>query len=1111
MRCDTENPDDARFCDGCGSPVTRACPACQAPARPNAKFCNQCGTAMDAQPKPALPVPLIAIGQRKHVTILFADVRGSTELVRSLDPEEALARIDPVVQAAAAAVARFGGIVNEVQGDGIMALFGAPLAAEDHPVCACLAARAILQGLPPGIEMRVGVHSGEVVIRVSGRDASDYSAIGPAVYFTKRLEQSADPGTARISADTARLTRGYTDLHPLGLIQAKGWDEPVEMFELLHATDRPSWEVRSAGSLNGFVGREPELAALSAALMRATLGQTQAVTVVADAGVGKSRLAHEFLQCATARGTRVVRAAAAVHAGTVPFHVAAELLRSWIGAMPGDDRAALSRRFDQAAAISTPPGVTLDVAALYSLLDLPVLDGPDHEAWTALDPAQRRRRLVDATRSVILREAAQNTLIVLVEDLHWVDEASLELVRALVVGAGPTRLLLFATTRPDRQPDWASRSNSAIVRLEPLERAQSEALLRQLVGDAPELAALRARIIASAEGTPLFLEEMARSLTESGALVRSPARVQLTERVDAISIPASIQGIVASRMDRLPASQLRLLQTASVLGKDVRTDVLRAVSQLPPAQMEADLAALQSAEFLYETSLGTREAYTFKHAVTQTVAYDTLLRAERRTLHARALSALERLSGDRVGEMLERLSDHAIAGEIWHAAHRYSLGAGRRANERFAWPEAVTYLDRALDAVGHFEDAREAALAGIDVRLALRIALGATGNLDRCLAVMDDARRLAAWVGDTVQVAQIDGYVCMLLTSLGSLDDAVTAGQRGTAAAAAAGHPPSALNLAFALGQAYWFQGRFTEAAATLSRSLPKIRGTMRLSSTGTIGTASVLTLVALSKTHAMLGEFDRALALGAEARAIAADTQRPYDVAYATVAPGFAYMMQDAPDEAVEVMEEGLEVARGAGILLLLPSIARYLGRAYAAAGPAEKGVALLDEALALTRDNRLTGLTAWCSAALGHAHMAGDMARAEAALTEALAIATEHGYAPVQAQALRALGELHLRAGDAGAAEAALRQAVTLTAGMRMRPDLAAAHRLLAEALRALGRTTEAAAEDAAAASIRLALLPLPDRVHGGEKPTLPSAIESAATPSTVTTSTAKSEQIP
>lgn len=692
------------------------------------------------------------------------------------------------------------------------------------------------------------------------------------------------------------------------------------------------------------------------------------------------------------------------------------------------------------------------------------------------------------TRGVLLREAAQNPLIVLVEDLHWVDEASLELLSALVTGAGVTRLLLFATTRPDqlpgRFPDWAARSNSTVLRLEPLERAESEALLQQLVGDAPELALLRARIIAQAEGTPLFLEEMARSLTESGALVHVPAQVHLNRRADDISIPASVQGIVASRMDRLPATQRRLLQTASVLGKDVRTEVLRVICHVPSGQMDADLTALQAAEFLYETSLGTREVYTFKHAVTQSVAYDTLLRAERRTLHAEALSALERMSGDRLGEMLERLSDHAMAGEVWPAAQRYSLGAGRRANERYSWPEAIGYFDRALEATGHFENAHEAALAGIEIRLGLRVAVAATGNLDRCLAILEEARRLAAWVGDTIQVAQIDGYSCMMLTSLGALDQAVAAGERGTVSAA--GHAPSMLNLAFGLGQAYWFQGRFAAAQATLSSSLPSIHGPMRLSSTGTNGTVSVLTLVALSKTHAMMGEFGPALALAAEAHAIAAHTQRPYDLAYATVASGFAHMMLDAHEDAVAVLEQGLQIARRAGILLLLPSIARYLGRAYAGAGAAEKAHALLHEALTLTKSQRLIGLTVWCNAALGHAHMDGDAALAEAALREALAVAADHGYAPVQVQTLRALGQLHLRAGNGSAAEAALRHAATLAEGMNMRPDLAAARRLLADALRALGRPGEAAAEDTAAAAISLALCPPADDSRASSDPT-------------------------
>ena len=501
------------------------------------------GDAPAAVPAPVASMPaLLVVGERKHVTVLFADVRGSTAMVRQLDPEEALSRIDPVVRAAAEAVSRFGGIVNEVQGDGIMALFGAPMAAEDHPVRACLAAMALLQNLPAGIELRVGIHTGEVVVRPSGRDASDYAAIGPVVYFAKRLEQAAEPGTALVSTEVAQLTRGYVDLRPLGPVQAKGWDEPVPMFQLLNATARPSWEVRSTASLSPFIGRDAELGALSSALMRATLGRAQAVALVADAGLGKSRLAHEFLQTAAARGIRVMHAAAGAHTQHAPFRIAADLMRSWIGAQAEDNQAALSRRLDQAVAIGDPRDV--DEPALQFLLDLPMADTG---VWSALAPAARRRRLLDACRRVLLRGAAQRTRIVLVEDLHWLDEPSRALVDELVAGSGAARLLLLATTRPEGRPDWGSWSYGLELRLSPLDGQQTEALLCNLIGPDTELAGLRKRIAARAEGTPLFLEEIARAVAEMGAVQSQPARQWLQHPEDQVEMPASVQAIVASR------------------------------------------------------------------------------------------------------------------------------------------------------------------------------------------------------------------------------------------------------------------------------------------------------------------------------------------------------------------------------------------------------------------------------------------------------------------------------------------------------------------------------------------------------------------------------------
>jgi len=1063
-----DHPEGARFCDACGGALARACPACQAPARDGARFCGQCGSPLaTVAAAPAMAVPAAPVanplgpGERKHVTILFADVRGSSELIRDLDPEEALALIDPVVQAAASAVARFGGIVNEVQGDGIMALFGAPLAAEDHPVRACLAAIALLRHLPPGIEIRVGVHSGEVVIRPTGHDATDYAAVGPAVHLAKRLEQAADPGTARISTETAQRTRGYTDVRPLGPVPVKGWDTPVPMFELLDATDRPSWEVRSAGSLSPFVGREPELATLSAALMRATLGRAQAVAVVADAGVGKSRLLHEFLQGAVARGVRVMRAAGAQHMHDAPFHAAAELMRSWIGAQPADDRQALERRLHQTVAMGDP--LEVDEPAIRSLLDLP-LAGP--AAWQALDAGVRRQRLLDACRRVTLRGAAERARIVLVEDLHWLDEPSRALVDSLVATAGAARLLLLASARPEARPDWGGRSYGTELRLSPLDPEQSDALLCSLVGPGPELAALRARMVAGAEGTPLFLEEIARDLQENGTVGETPRRQWMQVALDQVSIPASVQAIVASRMDRLAAAPRVLLMLASVIGKDVRLEMLRRVTRLPEAELQSGLAALQAAEFLYETSPGTGTDYTFKHAVTQAVAYEAILRTERRALHGRVFQALQAMSGDRADEQTELLCKHAAMGGQWEQAARYGLLAGDRARARFAWPEAVRYYELALEGQSHVPETPEVLERGINLRIGLRAALSTIGEWRRGAEVLEDAREIAVRLGDELRAAQIDGMACTMLTTLGDLERAVELGRRGTPVAVRSAHVPTQQTLGFALGQAHWFRGEFADARKVLQVHIHHARGPLRTASVGSAGTPAVMSFVCLSKTHAMLGEFGPAHELAAEATALAAETGQPYDLGYAPIAAGFALMLQGRDAGAVAALEGALATVRKGGIMLLLPSIARYLGRSLAAVGQHEAAADLLTEALEATRRQNLVGLTAWCGAALAHVHLASGSPAADTVAADADRLAARHGYRPVQAVCVRLLAECQASRGDWAEAAEGFQVASAMLAEMGMRPERVRAGLGLARSLAALGQHAESA--DARAAAI-------------------------------------------
>jgi len=1040
------------------------CSGCGFQNRSTARFCGQCGLAFGAPasapvlepptlaepPQPPTAQPPLDEGVRKHVTVLFADVRGSTRLIAALDPEAAMQQLDPAVKAMTDAVTRAGGVVNRVEGDGVMALFGAPIASEDHAIQACLAAMAMLDNIArsdPSIAIRIGIASGDVVIRQTGYDASDWDAVGITPHLARRMEQQASPGTVLLTAATARLVRGSADLVPLGQIQVRGIDDPVDVFELLAATARPSWEVRAAAhTLNHFVGRDAELAQLTAAASRVTYGRGRVITVIGDAGIGKSRLLHEFLRTLQSGSYHVLHVAALSHAAGAAYHLGADLLRAWLGVETSDDRATVARKLGHAIALH---GNDIDVAPLRYLLDLPV-DDPD---WLALDLPGRRVRVLAACRLAILREAALRPLVISVEDLHWADPPSAELLEAIIDGLGAARLLVVITTRPRpaaeaRHLRWTSRSYATELHLNPLEPADAEALLSELLGADDSLADLRHHIIAQAEGTPLFLEEIARSLTERGAVVTEPARTRLVADVE---IPVSIQGVLSERLDRLPAERRRLLQLASVIGKDLPHALLQKVSDLPDARLREELSALQTAEFVYELNLPSGTEYTFKHALTHAVAYDGMLRRHRREIHARVLAAIEELYADRLDEMVERLAEHAYKGEAWEPAFSYALKAGRRASSRCAWREAIALLDQAADALTNLPKTARTMDWAIEVRLNLRVALAAIGEFPRIVACLDEAHDIAVAARNERRMTQIDTSRCIGFSLLGRLDEAIDAGRHALETAPRLNDSATFLNAVFALGQAYWYRGDLREAEAVLVRGLPLVRGELRVKRNGTTGTASVLHLVCLSKTYALGGQFQEAAALAAEAIAVADDTRQPYDLAYSRVAEGFHHFMRGDHDSAVAALEQGLEFSRSGGIALLVSSVARYLGRSYAVVGRRDHAHALLAEAIEQSTAHGLIAFRTWCEAALALAHLP-DVPKAIAAFSDVLELSHGHLYRPVEVYALRMLGVL-LSDGPEQDRERArdwLNRSIALADKLGLRPQMAEAQRDLATLLR-------------------------------------------------------------
>src|SRR5216683_810475 len=698
-RCQAENPPGTRFCGQCAAPLASVCPSCGGSNPPENKFCGQCAAPLDkpAQPRFAAPesytpkhlaekilTSKAALeGERKQVTVLFADLKGSMELLADRDPEEARKLLDPVLEQMMEAVHRYEGTVNQVMGDGIMALFGAPLAHEDHAVRACYAALAMqetlqryaeevrrTQGLL--VQMRVGLNSGEVVVRAIGNDLHmDYSAVGQTTHLAARMEQLAAPGSILLSRHTLRLAEGYVEVKPLGPVPVKGLAGAVDVYELVGATAlRRRLQVAVARGLSPFVGRQPELEALQQALARAEAGQGQVVALIGEPGVGKSRLVYEFLQSHHTQGWLRLESSSVSYGKATAYLPVCDLLKAYCHLEDRDDLRTVRAKI-------TGHILTLDdalqdtVPAVLALFEALPADSP----FLSLDPLQRRRRTLEALKRLLLRESQVQPLLLVFEDLHWIDSETQAVLDMLAESLPTARVLLLVNYRPEYQHGWGSKTCYTQLRLDPLPEASAEALLQALLGADASLVPLTQLLMARTQGNPFFLEESVRTLVETGVLVGDRGAYRLATPLDTLQVPATVQAVLAARIDRLPPEEKRLLQTAAVIGTEVPWPLLQAIADTADEALYRSLAQLQAAEFLYETSLFPELEYTFTHALTHEVAYNGLLQERRRVLHARIVEALEALAGERVAEQVDRLAHHALQG-LPDGAHRSLSGLG---------------------------------------------------------------------------------------------------------------------------------------------------------------------------------------------------------------------------------------------------------------------------------------------------------------------------------------------------------------------------------------------------------------------------------------------------
>src|SRR5713101_4479104 len=778
-KCNYDNPADALFCMKCGTKVENRCSSCNTVNPADANFCRKCGGALGAgvpvsspSPRAALEAPRVEVtherqtaegleGERKTVTALFADIKGSTEMMEDLDPEEARAIIDPALKLMIDAAHRYDGYVVQSTGDGIFALFGAPVAHEDHPQRALYAALRMQEELKRysarlrevgnlPIEGRVGVNTGEVVVRSisTGAGHTEYTPIGHTTNLASRIQALAPTGSIAISEQTRKLVEGYFALKPLGPTKVKGVTEPVNVYEATGLGPLRTRLQRSAGrGLTKFVGREHEMVAMRAAAEQAHAGHGQIVAAMAEAGTGKSRLFFEF-KAKNQSGWMVLETFSVSHGKASAYFPVIDLLHNYFKIIGDDDER--SRRAKVIGSVLALDRA-LEDALPYLVALLGIVEGDDPLAQ--MDGQVKKRRTLDAIKRLLLRESLNQPLMVFFEDLHWIDDETQAFLNLLADSIGTARLLLLVNYRPEYSHHWNSKTYYTQLRLDPLGKEGADEMLSAIVGDGADVRPLKRLIIERTQGNPFFMEETVQVLLDEGALKRDGAIVRLTKPLNELKIPPTVQAILAARIDRLPADEKDLLQALAVIGKEFQLSLVRAVTAKSDDELNRMLADLQLAEFIYEQPATGDIEYIFKHALTQEVAYNSMLIERRKLLH------------DRIGSTLESLHAQDLQDHLLDVAHHYSrssntakaihyLGlAARESLKRSSLQQAADLADRGLKLIARLpEDTRNSAELSLVLSLIAAL-VGAKGYSDPELGlVLTRGLDLCAEIGNARQL-----------------------------------------------------------------------------------------------------------------------------------------------------------------------------------------------------------------------------------------------------------------------------------------------------------------------------------------------------------------------
>ena len=721
-KCQFENREGAKFCKECGSKIELACPKCDTPFTPDSKFCDDCGYELVkpvkippvdySKPQSYTPKYLAdkilttrgsIEGERKLVTVLFADVANYTAMSEKLDPEEVHQIMDGCFKILMDEIHKFDGTINQFTGDGVMAIFGAPVAHEDHPQRACFSAISIQEAISDygervkkdcGIEfkMRIGINSGPVIVGSIGDDLRmDYTAVGDTTNLASRIENEARPGSILVSKNTHKIARDFFEFKPIGKVEIKGKEKPQEAYELIKTGQvETRFKASIAKGLTKFIGRKNSMPALKEPYDRVIEGSGQIVGVVGEAGVGKSRLLLEFVNQLPAGDVTYLEGRCLHYGGAIIYMPFLEIIKAYFDIKEEDREFIINKKIkektpalDEKLACVIPP--------FQSLLSLKVED----ENFLALKPTKKREKTFEALRDLFIRSSQEKPLILVIEDLHWIDKTSEEFLDYLVGWIANTRIMIILLYRPEYTHHWGSKSYYTKIGLTQLRTASSSKLLKAILEEGEIVPELERLILNRTAGNPLFMEELTYSLLENGTIQKKNRKYLFDTKVSDIQVPDTIQGIIAARMDRLEENLKRTMQVASVIGREFAFRILQSISGMHEG-IKSYLLNLQGLEFIYEKSLFPELEYIFKHAFTQEVAYNSLLLARRKEIHEKIGEAIEELYPHRLEEFFEMLAYHFNKSDNLEKAYQYLKLSGKKAKRNFSNWEAYRYYKEAF-------------------------------------------------------------------------------------------------------------------------------------------------------------------------------------------------------------------------------------------------------------------------------------------------------------------------------------------------------------------------------------------------------------------------------